>query len=65
MSDWISVKDRLPTKETYLILYDEKNGCAPGYYEDQWWTYFFYGNECNARAENVTHWMPLPTPPKE
>ena len=77
MSDWISVKDRLPESgSTVLVLWDDK--------------YLYNGNEihnrriqtaicCNENVDtkcfvaddtyyteviNVTHWMPLPEPPK-
>ena len=51
---WISVEERLPPKYTDVLVY---NGsihqdfiCSTGNFYD------FY---------NVTHWMPLPEPPKE
>lgn len=77
---WISVKDRLPgINEDVLILYESKvlretdyaitclkdsfyfGGTPIPYQTPQWeepWQYF--------RKNNViTHWMPLPEPPKE
>lgn len=69
MSDWISVKDRLPeTRETYFI--SDGKEIDFGY----WYTYenrkkrwaVDYGDPINYDA--VTHWqsvMPLPDPPEE
>ena len=72
MSEWISVKDRLPTKEEckkdagwFLVKralisradvsrYDGNE--KPNPYYDHGWKY--------AMDESITHWMPLPEPPK-
>lgn len=61
MSDWISVKDRLPEPETYVLVHsyggrydvlrlleDSKRGWYPGGLGLGW----------------TTHWMPLPAPPE-
>ena len=72
---WISVKDRLPDEEVlaanfapgthgykeYIIGYVEAVKC----YDLDW-----EKDKCVAQndfeiLENVTHWMPLPEPPKE
>lgn len=67
--EWISVKDRLPRSVgSYLVVYtDEDNQsavvtiCAYAYFDDTkmswkipWWD-----------ERSITHWMPLPEPPKE
>jgi hypothetical protein len=60
MSEWISVKDRLPETEQYVLAYH--NSCYPRERVD-----FF--SETSKRwmmsAGDVTHWMPLPEAPKE
>lgn len=56
MIEWISVKDKLPESGTYILSFSPcynsvskfKDGC------------FFDGKD---RLYNVTHWMPLPSPP--
>jgi hypothetical protein len=65
---WISVKGRLPNvfqsvivsdgeESEFAIFYDHYNGYGPTFvtpdcYEEE-------------RIEGITHWMPLPEPPKE
>ena len=63
MSDWISVEDRLPKEHQGVIAFAKHSCFEPmrhiGYYcksnfvfpDWDMWT--------------VTHWMPLPAPPKE
>lgn len=64
MSEWISVKDRLPEKgQDFLCIF--KNGrIYDGYKSDSiYGDYIIHG----VSYVNVffTHWMPLPEPPKE
>lgn len=61
--DWISVKDRLPDRKEDVYLCCVDSLAFPGtqyirilkFYGDGTWRY----------GRNVTHWMPLPEPPKE
>jgi len=50
MSDWISVKDRLPPENKWVL------GWCPGLNHV---LRFFKYDEVD-----ITHWMPLPCPPK-
>ena len=72
MSKWISVKDRLPTDgtdyESYILKsvivcidgkYVQACEFEAGKYPEPWQRFMMYNNE------NVTHWQPLPEPPKE
>lgn len=63
--EWISVKDRLPDRngwylvcvwEWVTISWFDTNG------KDHAWGDFA---TCEASTELVSHWMPLPEPPKE
>lgn len=69
MSDWISVDDRLPEQESPVLIiikhshhnilqaaFDYRVG-SEGWYDFQ--------SEEEVDFNVVTHWMPLPTPPKE
>lgn len=56
---WISVKDRLPeNKPEKCLCYSEKGDFMVGAYTNWGWMFPCY-------FEKVTHWMPLPEPPKE
>ena len=58
---WISVKDRLP-EYTPMVLAMCTDGYELAYYGmyGQGWT-----NTLGTEHLNVTHWHPLPAPPKE
>ena len=65
VQEWIPVKDRMPENSGfYLVLhqdkYDRSASIAIDYYvmcgAGEWWA--------NEFTHNITHWMPLPEPPK-
>lgn len=60
--EWISVKDRLP-KPFRDVLAIMDNGDMHVLYmvQDGTWNRFF----AERGLKNITHWMPLPEPPKE
>lgn len=67
VSGWISVKDRLPDEETeYLCWFGDyyfgafARVCRWNKIRGAFWCY-----SDNAKWPFVTHWMPLPEPPKE
>jgi hypothetical protein len=63
MSEWISVKERLPDNAFDVIVCDKS-----GFRRIAWW------NDCknewrpegegSGPGSEVTHWMPLPDPPE-
>lgn len=53
---WISVKDRLPEKDEYVLCF-----CNIG---DGFQAIFHYGKERKFNGTTVTHWMPLPNHPE-
>jgi len=75
--EWISVKDRLPKIDEHVIGYakiGEEWQVIPllyqyfrfhGHDSKYEWAYLFAYNEGYDYAKEVTHWMPLPNPPKE
>ena len=67
VQEWISVDDRLPECEGSYIVYTERGSIyanhfytekrfASGYVREAQWS--------KRGTVNVTHWMPLPEPPK-
>jgi hypothetical protein len=63
VGEWISVKDRLPEKKgTFLVctkndFYCTKNIAKARFCNGEW-------HGTGGVWSNVTHWMPLPEPPK-
>ena len=78
MTDWISVKDRLSDPDEKVIVYNAENEgtffarriesnfeCWDAVTREFVnWRWVPYGYIC-ITLESVTHWMPLPKPPKE
>ena len=61
---WISVEDRTPKNQTCVIAFDGETvfqAYYDDYYEDEpaWQTM-----ELNPIDKEVTHWQPIPNPPK-
>ena len=73
MPEWISIDERLPDDDRQVLCWylsgsgeysytvgsylHMKHGCL--------WDTHIDGNECCYGCAKVTHWMPLPLPPKE
>lgn len=73
MSEWISVKDRLPENDRlvlvstkYFLIPKRKTKILIGYnsFRSGWCVeeLFIDGDDIN---DHVTHWLELPQPPKE
>ena len=60
MSEWISVKDRLPEKQQRVIVRCETVGTTVG-----WIMFGKWATDLGPDCGSVTHWMPLPEPPEE
>jgi hypothetical protein len=72
MAEWISVRDKLPEEKTAVLGFGVrsitylKNDPFPATHivysrgEDEGWFTFW-----NGEYVDITHWMPLPEPPKE
>ena len=59
---WISVKDRLPEEwKTVLVFKPSIDAIIPAKLRGGSW----YAAWDTTRLEYVSHWMPLPMPPKE
>ena len=74
--EWISIKDRLP-EDNQNVLFIEKDSQVPisGWFDkketnkhQQWNEHCNcggYEREDKLYQQEVTHWMPLPSPPKD
>ena len=63
---WVSVKDRLPNdgQDVLAYLYNgEETRTAPFNYDKGTW--YDCVMNCTVAINSITHWMPLPEPPKE
>ena len=59
---WISVKDALPEDTREVLFLWSNRWFEVGYYDgNDWYEWWYDGNICS----DVTHWMPLPDPPKQ
>jgi hypothetical protein len=72
MSEWIKTADRLPTEEEYiscerfLVIWVNEHGdrIVDMAEYDRARKGWLYGNNEDDTDYPVTHWMPLPEPPK-
>jgi len=65
MTEWISIDDSWPQSDfEVLVAVDDdvftdifRCGCVEGEY--------YFDSELNSIGKRITHWMPLPEPPKD
>ena len=63
VQQWISVKDRLPEENTEVLIYCKTNSRKKVFFVDK--IRYFRGLPIwQVWSGKVTHWMPLPQPPK-
>ncbi len=66
MSEWISVKDRLPERDGRYIVFTDRNCVTTARF---YVPMTFHDGYCRKGGwqynRKVTHWMPLPEPPEE
>lgn len=76
--EWISVKDRIPEDGVWVLCVDTSKRMVVAKCERQTSYYSPHSFEspgewiswdswhcCGSEADDPTHWMPLPEPPKE
>ena len=64
MSEWISVKDRLPEEDGSYLVYEAKyfgTGVYIGWFNNK---KQYFTDEESSNVQNVDYWMPMPEPPK-
>ena len=70
MSKWISVKDRLPANDTYVLGAFKSTVIGAKYHavdckvSDGRWVMLGNDRVGDTYTDTPTHWMPLPEPPK-
>ena len=71
-SGWISVKDRLPDEKNSVLILCKNGAMFTGYrlnhiqnYDSGWMVHTVLRSTKKINKGRVTHWMPLPEPPKE
>lgn len=69
--EWISVKERMPEPEKPVLVFDDFGDMTTAYLHNySWGTTDWHLCETGSYADDadvdgtVTHWMPLPEPPK-
>ena len=60
VQEWISVKDRLPDNDTYILVTTDGVTASAYWHNDRFYAFTASGV---ATVGCVTHWMPLPQPP--
>lgn len=64
VQEWISVDDKLPEDDSdvlaYLRIGEESRICPANYAKGMWFDCIFN----TPVTESITHWMPIPQPPK-
>jgi hypothetical protein len=62
---WISVKDRLPETNELCIVNTEWRAIVPALYGNESWIFDEGQGWSEKVLSYVSHWMPLPEPPKD
>lgn len=60
-SNWISVKTKMPQTGVPVLAYHSTNGNMKSNYINDNGDWMI---ACNGITEDITHWQPLPEPPK-
>ena len=66
MTEWIDINKQLPPEETWVLGWNKKDEIAEAVIIDRdFYNNTFIGNvEHHCRDGHITHWQPLPKPPK-
>ena len=59
---WIPVTERLPANGDTVIVCDAREDYVNCFWYDMGW---WYSEGYRVSLDEITHWMPLPEPPKE
>ena len=64
-SKWIPVSERLPEQHSSVIVYRKTKRFSMLHYSNALGFHFYDSEWGDVTVDDVTHWMPLPEPPKE
>ena len=64
LNGWISVQDRLPEPWKQVLIYSRHDFCESAFYIGVPGKWRVTWNHEMLDADSVTHWMPMPNPPK-
>ena len=64
VQEWISVDDRLPEPWKQVLIYSRHDFCESAFYIGVPGKWRVAWNHEMLDDDSVTHWMPLPEPPK-
>ena len=60
MNNWISVEDRLPDVDREVLI-NSHGFCYVTYHCGEYWE----TEDLECSEDSITHWQPLPEPPKQ
>lgn len=66
--EWINVQDRLPNPDQKVLCFADSEIYLCEYMESHEEKYFYsevWDYNTSRKRPEITHWMPLPKPPKE
>ena len=70
--EWISIKERWPTERTHVLTVDKQGTCLVDYAfylherpDKTCISRLIWAKKSDRQQNSITHWMPLPEPPKE
>ncbi len=65
MTEWISIKEGLPSKDTCVIVYSKEGDVDMADLDGAFNIFMSHtSGDYQEALHGVTHWMPLPEPPK-
>lgn len=64
-NEWVSVEEKLPEEHADILMWRKRWKIAEAgtFHIGRFWVYDEIGDSYT--ADDITHWMPLPEPPKE
>jgi len=62
--DWVSVKDELPEHDALVLVTDGEHVTIAEWYQEDGWSLSREDRAIGISSSTITHWMPLPAPPK-